>query len=97
MKDIKIFACPTAEEITINKSCKVDMSADVKNEIEKSIAEYLSDVSFTNGYVSYAKIGQAILDVNGVNDYADLTVNGGNKNIPIADTQLAVLGVVDYD
>ena len=87
----------TAEEITINISCKVDMSADVKNEIEKSIAEYLSDVSFTNGYVSYAKIGQAILDVNGVNDYADLTVNGGNKNIPIADTQLAVLGVVDYD
>ena len=87
----------TAEEITINISCKVDMSADVKNEIEKSIAEYLSDVSFTNGYVSYAKIGQAILDVNGVNDYADLTVNGGNKNIPIADMQLAVLGVVDYD
>lgn len=37
------------------------------------------------------------MDVNGVNDYTDLTVNGDNKNIPIADTQLAVLGVVDYD
>ena len=38
-----------------------------------------------------------MLDVHGVNDYADVTVHGDNQNIPIADTQLAVLGVVDYD
>ena len=82
----------TAEEITINISCKVDMSADVKNEIEKVLPNIYQMYHLRMAMYHMRKIGQAILDVNGVNDYADLTVNGGNKNIPIADTQPCSIG-----
>lgn len=65
--------------------------------VRESIKKYLSDISFADGYVSYAKIGQAILNSNGVDDYDDLTVNSDTENIPISDMQIAVLGVLELE
>lgn len=84
-----------ADETKINISCKASMDADVTENIIQSIKEYLSEVSFSEGaIVSYAKIGQAILNTDGVTDYEDLTVNGGRENVTIKDTDIAVVGEV---
>lgn len=87
----------TAEEIAINVSCKIEMTGNVTENIKKNISEYLTKISFSKGYVSYAKIGQAILNTDGVIDYTNLTVNQSTNNVPITETQIAVLGVLKID
>lgn len=62
--------------------------------IESSIKDYLKEIAFTQDYVSYAQIGSLIFQSKGVLDYSNLTVEGGNENIPLNDTTVAVLGVV---
>ena len=84
----------TAEEIAINVSCKIEMTGNVTENIKKNISEYLTEISFSKGY---AKIGQAILNTDGVIDYTNLTVNQSTNNVPITETQIAVLGVLKID
>ena len=55
---------------------------------------YRDGRSFRQDYVSYAQIAAAILSAPGVEDFANLTVNGGTANIAIADRKVAVLGEV---
>lgn len=67
--------------------------------IKASITEYLKSLTFVDDtVVSYAKIGAAILASKGVQDYSDLTVNGGTSNISISLTfdlcEIPKLGVV---
>ncbi len=62
--------------------------------LESKIRSYLRDVSFANGYVSYAKIGQTILNTDGVDDYSNLKINSKTENIAISETEIAVLGGV---
>ena len=42
--------------------------------------------------MSYAQIAAAILDAPGVQDFENLTVNGGTGNVPVAAREVAVLG-----
>lgn len=86
-----------ADEITVNISCNAQYEMGSEENIRKNITDYLESISFTGGYISIAKIGQMILNSDGVSDYTNLTINGSNENIPIADTQIAVLGVLDVD
>ena len=57
--------------------------SDVQSAVEDSIRRYLADEALKKGYVSYAKVGSAILDVVGVEDY-----------IPVSDGAVPVLGTV---
>lgn len=84
----------TAETKVIDVGCEVIANGDVLDSIKTSISDYLKGVSFSKRYVSYARIGEAILSVENVEDYANLTINGGTKNIEIDDTEIAVLGGV---
>ncbi|QMV43749.1 baseplate J/gp47 family protein [Cohnella cholangitidis] len=65
--------------------------------VEVSLTEYLKDIAFSESIVSYAKVGAAILDSDGVEDYSGLTVNGGTSNVAVGFEQVAVLGSVDVD
>lgn len=87
----------TALELTI----KVDVTKapgaleeTVKANIEQSIKNYLKDISFESAYVSYAKLGECIISSEGVEDYSNLTVNGGTANIPVDSKKVATLGGV---
>lgn len=74
----------TLEEVTAN--------------ITANIVDYLkNEVAFKQNYVSYAKIGSIIFNTEGVKDYTMLLVNGGNVNIDIEDTEVAVIGTVIID
>ena len=62
--------------------------------IRAAVAAYLKRIAFAQDYVSYAQIAAAILSADGVQDFADLTVNGGTANVPISQRQVATLGEV---
>ena len=62
---------------------------------EETLAAFTPSISREKGYrVSYARIGSAILDTQGVEDYENLTVNGGTGNLAVPAKQAAVLGEV---
>lgn len=87
----------TATTKTIDIACTIVADIDTIDVIKENIRAYLRDVSFQSGYVSYAKIGQVIMNTDGVTDYTELTVNGGAANIPISETEIAILGGVTVD
>ena len=63
--------------------------------LEKDVPLYQPSLSPEKGYrVSYARIGSAILDTDGVEDYEGLTVNGGTANLTVPAKYAAVLGEV---
>jgi len=67
----------------------------VKAAVQQSIADYLRSLAFqADNDVRYVRIGQAILDTPGVQDYQNLLVNGGTANVPIGEQEVAVLGTV---
>ncbi len=87
----------SAEALTINISVSIAASVDpdmLKELISHAQEQYLSSAAISKGYVSYAKIGSLILAIDGVDDYDDLTVNGGEDNIIIPDGAVPVLGEV---
>ena len=66
--------------------------AQVTEAIKAAVAAYLQGIAFAQDYVSYAQIAAAILDAPGVQDFENLTVNGGTGNVPVAAREVAVLG-----
>ncbi len=67
---------------------------EVKQTIEKNLTEYFKAIAFKDTYVSYAKIGNIIIESDGVLDYNSLLINNGTSNIAIADDEVAILGGV---
>jgi len=79
----------TAKNLTITFSATKATTyteAEVRENVENKITEYLKSISFKQNYVSYAKIGNYILDSDGVIDYSDLLVNGSTSNIVLSET-----------
>ncbi len=86
-----------ATQLNINIVATVDTDADtavVQQEVEEKVTEYLADIAFNSNYVSIAKVGDIILDIDGVNDYSSLTLNGGTTRVAIPTKSVAVLGTV---
>ena len=72
----------TAEEETVTAGIKAAVTA------------YLAEIVFQQDYVSFARITDRILDVRGVLDLENLTVNGGTGNVAVSERECAVLGEV---
>lgn len=72
----------TAEEETITAG------------IQAAVTAYLAEIVFQQDYVSFARITDRILDVEGVLDLENLTVNGGTGNVAVSERECAVLGEV---
>jgi len=80
--------------LTLQMRCVL---ADVTTTIQNNLISYLKSIAFVEGaYVSYAKIGDAILNSAGVQDYSGLTVNGGTANITPAIDHVAIVGTVNF-
>lgn len=84
---------------TVNISVKVNAlsgysSSAIKTEIQNKIDAYFADIALRQDYVSYAKVGNLILSVDGVEDYSNLLLNSGSSNIALTAKQVAVRGTV---
>ena len=98
---------PIGAEVTVESAAPLVLDIDVslvlangvdietaRTKISESITRYLQKNAFTGTYISYAQIGGCILCCAEINDYSDLTLNGGIDNIDIGETEVPVLGVV---
>lgn len=79
--------------VTITKDSSYTTDQIITN-ITAKITDFLKSIAFNQNYVSYAKIGDAILSSEGVTDYSNLQVNSGTVNISVGDEQVAVIGTV---
>lgn len=89
----------TAKKLTVSAQIILaptyNLSA-VTTSIENNIKSYLREIAFKQNYVSFAKIGSAILETDGVLDYSNLTLNGKTINIAVDDTSTsAEVAVLD--
>lgn len=62
--------------------------------IKAAVGAYLAQIAFQQDYVSFARITDRILDVEGVLDLENLQVNGGTGNVAVGERECAVLGEV---
>lgn len=89
-----------ATVVLINVSATLTIAAgynadSVKAAVTDNIAAYIKSLAFTSDNdVRYVRIGQAILDTEGVQDYSNLLVNGSTSNITIGIQEVAVKGTV---
>jgi len=99
-----------ATPITINISASLTILsgydvATVTASATKAIENYLKSLAFqgvndplkpTENDVKYARVANAILDTEGVEDYTNLLINGGVANITIGAQEVAIKGTVTF-
>ncbi|MFK4304371.1 putative phage protein gp47/JayE [Paenibacillus sp. RC254] len=88
-----------AEEVPINIVADVDLAPgatldEVKALVTAGSRAYLETLAFADPIVRINQIGNVVIDLPPVRDYASLTLNGTTGNIIVADGQVAVLGTV---
>lgn len=89
-----------ALEKLINISAKVELATSfnlntVQELFKKNVEEYFKSIAFKKSYLSYAQIGNLLINTDGVIDYSDLKVNGDIKNINFAQEEIAVMGSIE--
>lgn len=89
---------PTPLNLTISATIEISQTKslqEVKEKFQKDIKNYLKESIFNISTISYAKIGSILLNVEGVNDYTNLLVNGATSNIVVEKDEVAVLNSID--
>lgn len=78
----------------------IKFSGDVptlKAEIKDTIDRYIRQSAFNTDYVSIAKIGALIIDIDGVTDFKELLLNDAHDSITIENDACGVLSGVWYE
>lgn len=78
----------------------VKFSGDVntlKEEIKDTIDRYIKQSAFNTDYVSIAKLGALIIDIDGVTDFKELKLNDAHDSIQIENDACGVLSGVWYE
>lgn len=84
---------------TVNVAATVNVEAtvtaeDVETALAASIAAYFADEAFKEQVVRYNQISYLLLDIPGVRDFTQLSVNGGTANISLDDDEIPKCGTV---
>lgn len=88
---------PTETKIDISASVQLDgtVSLDsVRVDYIAALEAYFSEISLRKNAVKYNKICSLLFDVDGVDDYSDVVLNGQPGNVLLSDEQVPVLGEV---
>ena len=91
----------SATEKAINITANITLAngysvEEIKREFTEKVVEYLKDISFKSSYVSSARLGNLLLDTNGVFDYIEFKINNLTSNIALNDTEVPKLGTVEF-
>lgn len=84
------------ERVAVTLSLKQTDGTATEADIKAAINAYFRKNLFELKYISVAQIGRILLDSTAMNDYVNLTVNGGTDNITVTDTQLPAVEVVVF-
>ena len=97
---VTVVSCIEKEiDITANVILMTGYTKDiVQNNFKKVLSQYLSELSFdSTTYISLARIGNVLLDTDGVVDYSDLKLNGSAENVNLSNQEIAVTGTVEIE
>lgn len=88
-----------ADPLTVNISVTVQLDntrtvADIKTEFEGLVTKFFASIVFNSQYISPAKVGNLLLNCEGVSDYDSLLLNNSASRITIPDKSIPVLGTV---
>ena len=70
---------------------------EIKSEFTNKVTEYLKEISFKSSYVSNARLGNLLLDTNGVLDYTGFKINNLSANIALSDIEVPKLGTISLE
>jgi baseplate J-like protein len=84
-------AISISSTVKISKNIKFD---EVKTEFETKVKEYFRKVGFKQDYVSYAQLGNILLNIQGVSDYDDLKINNTTLNVQLAAEEIPKLTTI---
>ena len=92
----------SATEKAINITANITLASgytveEVKAEFTNKVTEYLKDISFKSSYVSNARLGNLLLDTNGVFDYTEFKINNLSTNIALSDIEVPKLGTIEFE
>lgn len=59
-----------------------------------AVTEFLKNYALQADYISLARIGNILINTEGVEDYADLTLNDTSGNIKLSETETPVIGTI---
>ena len=57
-----------------------------------AVVEYFRKTAFKDDYLSYAKLGNILLNIKGVTDYSEFKVNNGQSNIVLNEEDVPTFG-----
>lgn len=89
-------------ELPINVMGKVKIGNGVnlgviQASFQETLKDFLYESAFELSYVGIAKVGNILIETIGVEDYAEITLNGTSGNIVLTDEQIAVVGAVTLE
>ena len=92
----------SATEKAINITANITLAngytvEEIKTEFTNKVTEYLKDISFKSSYVSNARLGNLLLDTNGVFDYTEFKINNLSTNIALSDIEVPKLGTIEFE
>ena len=92
----------SATEKAINITANITLASgysveEVKSEFTKKVTEYLKDISFKSSYISNARLGNLLLDTNGVFDYTEFKINNLSTNVALSDIEVPKLGTIEFE
>lgn len=86
--------------IKITSTLKVGKNVNfenIKEEVKNIIQLHFKKVGFEQGYVSYARIGNLILNVTGIIDYKDLKLNNKTTNVELTNDEIPSLESLEFN
>ena len=61
------------------------------------MTDYLHKEALDMSYVSLARVGNLLLETDGVEDYTNLLLNGVSGNVSLAEEEVAVTGTITLE
>lgn len=91
----------SATEKVVNITANITLASgysveEIKSDFANKVTEYLKEISFKSSYVSNARLGNLLLDTNGVFDYAEFKINNLSTNIALSDIEVPKLGTINF-
>ncbi len=86
-----------AKAVSVSAAVQLDGSTTlgaVKEAFQVALSDYLQSIAFKKSVVVYARLGFLLLDIDGVQDYQNLTLNGAAANLTLADDEVPTLAGV---
>lgn len=92
-----VSAKTTPIKVTIKQAVFSGDETTLKAEIKDVIDRYIRQSAFNTDYISIAKIGALIIDIDGVTDFKELKLNDAHDSITIDNDACGVLSEVVYE